>query len=203
MKLNKVLRIFSVIFECSFLGSIIISIYNYFISSKKYEVIPDTVKSTLNIFIIIAFISLLLFLIIKYVLYVRNKPIEDKITQLEMPLDETEKKENIYKNLEQEVTERVIIYKDSYDVPKDRRMECPNCKNIIDKNAFICVKCGYLLKPIKEERVIEKHIISKPKESIKLDESIVNILINSGLIIAIIVCIAFIINIATERGIIG
>ena len=198
MKLNKLLRMFSIIFECSFLGSLIISIYNYFVSSKKYEVIPDTVKHTLNIFIIIAFISLILFLIIKYVLYVRNKPIKEKITQLEMPLEEDK-----YKNLEQEVTERVIIYKDAYDVPKERRMECPNCRNIIDKNAFICVKCGYLLKPIKEERIIEKHIISKPSHSINLDDNIVNILINSGLVIAIIICIAFIINIAIERGIIG
>ena len=39
-------------------------------------------------------------------------------------------------------------------------MNCPNCGSVIDKNAFVCVKCGYLLKSIKPQ-VMEK-VIEKP-----------------------------------------
>ena len=48
MKLSKGLKIFSVILECSFIGSIILYIYNYFMATKKYEIIlSDEVKSKL------------------------------------------------------------------------------------------------------------------------------------------------------------
>ena len=73
MKLNKVLKVFSVIFECSAIGNIVLYIYNFYMSSKKYEIMPEKVKTNLNIFMIAAIISLILFLIIKYVLYLRNK----------------------------------------------------------------------------------------------------------------------------------
>lgn len=192
MKLNKFLKILMVIFETSTIGSIILYVYNYYISSKKYEIIPEAVKTRLNIFMIIAIISLILFLIIKYVLYIRNKTQGDEVSK-------TDYNDKISDN----VVERVIIHKDAYDVPKERRMICPNCGNVIDNNAFICLKCGVLLKEIKQEKVIEKHIYNK-EPNISIDKNkLKNLLINIGLGIAIIVCIILIISIAVERGIIG
>lgn len=206
MKLNKVLKVFSVIFECSAIGNIVLYIYNFYMSSKKYEIMPEKVKTNLNIFMIAAIISLILFLIIKYVLYLRNKTINGEVSQLSFDLEEREKQ---YKNLEEPVTERVIIYKDSYDVPKDKRMNCPNCGSVIDKNAFVCVKCGYLLKSIKPqvmEKVIEKPVYrtvyKDRKEYFSNKVKLKNILINLGLVIAIVVCLFVIINMAVERGII-
>lgn len=201
MSTNKVLRTLSIIFECSFIGSVILYIYNYYISNKKYEIMPDAVKSNLNIFVIIAVMSLILFLILKYVLYLRNKTVSPKVSQIRMNFNERSNIEEISKNsnIQDKSVERVIIYKDSYDVPKNKRMICPNCNNIIDKSAFICLKCGILLRnftPV--EKRIERNYIDKPIDKIKLR----NMVINAGLIIAIILCLVFIIDIAIERGII-
>jgi len=217
MKTNKFLKILSIILECSFLGSVILYIYNYYISVKKYEIIPQDAKAILNTFIVIAIISLVFFLIIKYVLYLRNKTNYKENIQIQMDLDDHKEEqlkqtinelEEKCRNLEEPVNERVIIYKDCYDVPKEKRMNCPNCKSIIDKNAFICVKCGYLLKDLHQEKVIEK-IIEKPvyiKDEIKhIDvekSNLKNILVNIGLIIGIIICLILIITTALERGII-
>ena len=157
-------------------------------------------------FVIDGIVSLIIFLIIKYVLYLRNKTINGEVSQLSFDLEEREKQ---YKNLEEPVTERVIIYKDSYDVPKDKRMNCPNCGSVIDKNAFVCVKCGYLLKSIKPqvmEKVIEKPVYrtvyKDRKEYFSNKVNLKNILINLGLVIAIVACLFVIINMAVERGII-
>ena len=206
MKLNKFLRILSVIFECSLIGSIVLYVYNYYVASRKYEVIPADLRKNLNLFVIVGIVSLIIFLIIKYVLYIRNKTINGEVSQLSFDLEEREKQ---YKNLEEPVTERVIIYKDSYDVPKDKRMNCPNCGSVIDKNAFVCVKCGYLLKSIKPqvmEKVIEKPVYrtvyKDRKEYFSNKVNLKNILINLGLVIAIVACLFVIINMAVERGII-
>ena len=75
MKLNKFLRILSVIFECSLIGSIVLYVYNYYVASRKYEVIPADLRKNLNLFVIVGIVSLIIFLIIKYVLYLRNKTI--------------------------------------------------------------------------------------------------------------------------------
>lgn len=202
MKLNKFLKMLSIVLECSFIGSIILYIYNYFVSTKKYEIIPVEIKTRLNLFIIIAVVSLILFLILKYVLYFTNKTKKEDI-QLQMDLkDERESK---YRNLEAPVTERVFIYKNEYEVPKERQIKCKNCGNIVDKNAFICVKCGCLLKEMPKERVVErvvKHEIKKEPKNVSSAE-ITNILINAGLIVAIIIFIVLIANLAIERGIIG
>ena len=206
MKLNKFLRILSVIFECSLIGSIVLYVYNYYVASRKYEVIPADLRKNLNLFVIVGIVSLIIFLIIKYVLYLRNKTINGEVSQLSFDLEEREKQ---YKNLEEPVTERVIIYKDSYDVPKNKRMTCPNCGSVIDKNAFVCAKCGYLLKSIKPqvmEKVIEKPVYrtvyKDRKEYFSNKVNLKNILINLGLVIAIVVCLFVIINMAVERGII-
>ena len=79
-------------------------------------------------------------------------------------------------------------------------MICPNCNNIIDKNAFICLKCGYLLKPIETNNVNNVKVIITEGLTKK---QLINILVNMGLIISIIICILLIISIAMERGIIG
>lgn len=198
MKINKGLRISSIIFECSFIGSIMLYIYNYYIASKKYDVLPVEIKKRLNTFIIIAVISFIIFLIIKYVLYLRNNTKKEDI-QLQMELDN---KENTYKNLEAPITERVFIYKNEYDVPKERQTTCNNCGNIVDKNAFICVKCGCLLKEMPKERIVEKVIKTEVKREKKDNNFIFNVLVNTGLIIAIIIFIILILNLAIERGII-
>lgn len=202
MKLNKSLKLLSIILECSFIGSVIIYIYNYFVASKKYEIIPIEIKTRLNIFITIAVISLILFLILKYVIYVINNTKKEDV-QLQMDLKE--ERESIYRNLEAPVTERVFIYKNEYEVPKDRQIKCENCGNIVDKNAFICVKCGCLLKEMPKERIVERvvkqEIKKEPKTTSNVDIS--NILINTGLIITIIIFIILIVNLAMERGIIG
>ena len=214
MNSNKSLKIFSIILECSFIGSIILYVYNYFVSSKKYEIIPIEVKKRLNLFIIIAVISLILFLIIKYALYIKNKPVKEDV-QLQMNLkEEREEKETKYRNLEAPVTERVFIYKNEYEVPKDRQTICENCGNVVDKNAFICVKCGCLLKEMLKERVVERVIREVPNERVIRETpkkvykpisnaQITNILINSGLVIGIVIFVILIVNLAVERGIIA
>lgn len=207
MKLNKGLRIASIIFECSLIGSVILYVYNYYTLNKKYEVIPELAQKNLNMFIIIAIVSLILFLVIKYVLYIRNKTNAPKISQLEMEFNELNRKSNA--NLEEKVVERVMFYKDTYNVPQSRQMKCPNCNGIIDRNAYICLKCGYLVKQIQTERIIEKSVY-KPNNNtysfnnITFDKKqLQNMLINIGLAVAIVVCLILIINIALERGIIG
>lgn len=204
MKLNKFLRILSVIFECSLIGSIVLYVYNYYVASRKYEVIPADLRKNLNLFVIVGIVSLIIFLIIKYVLYLRNKT--DNVEEIE-----TEPTNSVNDN----VIERVIIHKDSYEVPKERRALCPNCKNIVDKNAVICLKCGFLLKEIVKEKVIEKHIYEKNNSNINSNiirkkntfdnvdkRKLKNILINVGLGIAIVICLILIISMAIERGII-
>jgi len=205
MKLNKCLKIFSIILECSFIGSVIIYIYNYFVSSKKYEVMPVEIKTRLNTFIIIAVISLILFLILKYVLYLINKPNNIKKEEVQLQMDLKEEREKQYRNLEAPVTERVFIYKNEYEVPKERQSICENCGNTVDKNAFICVKCGCLLKEMPKERVVERVVRQEIKKERKdiTNEQLLNILVNAGLVIAIIIFIILIINLAIERGIIG
>lgn len=175
MKLSKGLKIFSVILECSFIGSILLYIYNYFMATKKYEIIPIEVRRILNIFIVIAVISIILFIVVRFAMYLINKSLYKEDVQLQMNLSE-EQIEKKYKNLEAPVTERVFIYKNEYEVPKSRQVKCPNCGNVIDKNAFICIKCGFLIKDIQPkvvERVIEKpvekvveKIVEKPVEKI-------------------------------------
>ena len=199
MKFNKGLKVLSIMFECSFIGSVMLYIYNYFNASKKYEILPIEVKTRLNIFIYIAIASFILFLIIKYVLYIRNNTKKES-NQIEIKSEE--KRENIYKNLEAPVTERVFFYKNEYEVPEDRQTICENCGNIVDKNAFICIKCGCLLKEMPKERVIERVIKTEVKKERKNNVQLMNILINTGLIIAIIIFIALIINLAIQRGII-
>lgn len=213
MKLNKSLKIFSIILECSFIGSIILYVYNYYLSSKKYEIMPAEIKNRLNLFIIIAVISLILFLVIKYALNIKNKTIDENV-QLEMDLkEEKEEKETKYRNLEAPITERVFIYKNEYEVPKDRQTICENCGNVVDKNAFICVKCGCLLKEMPKERVVERVIKEVPKERViretpkkvykpMSNAQITNILINLGLVIGIVIFVILIVNLAVERGII-
>lgn len=203
MEMNKILKNISVILECSFIGSVILYVYNFYTASKKYEILPSAVKTRLNIFVIIAVISVILFLILKYVLYIRNKTGNE---EYEEPVTIEEKREITYKNLEAPVSERVFIYKDEYEVPKERRMLCPNCNRIIDKNAYICIKCGYLLKKIepKVEKTIIKSVEKKEKEFDSNDyDRFINLLITLGLIVGIIVCIVMIVNLAIERGIIG
>lgn len=199
MKINKSLKISSIIFECSFIGSIMLYIYNYFIASKKYDVFPVEIKKRLNTFIFIAIASFIIFLIIKYVLHLRNNTKKEEV-QLQMNLPE--QKENTYKNLEAPITERVFIYKNEYDVPKDRQTTCNNCGNVVDKNAFICVKCGCLLKEMPKERIVERVIKTEVKREKKDNNFIFNLFVNTGLIIAIIIFIVLIINLAIERGII-
>lgn len=200
MKFNKFLKILSIIFECSFIGSVMLYIYNYVNESKRYEILPAEIKTRLNIFIFVAGASLVLFLIIKYVLHLRNNTKKEEI-QLQMDLEE--KRENVYKNLEAPVTERVFFYKNEYEVPKDRQTICENCGNIVDKNAFICVKCGCLLKEMPKERIIERVVKTEVrKENKKSNNKLLNILVNTGLIIAIVVVLILIINLAIERGII-
>ena len=197
MKLNNILKFFSIIFQSSFVGSIILYAYNYYIGIKKYETIPAELQKNLNIFIFICIVSAVLYAIIRFILYMRNKEEKEEYTKV-VDVDNTRV------NIEQPLTERVIIYKDSYDVPKEKRMICPNCNNIIDKNAFICLKCGYLLnnnifakeeKETREYRHVEKHNY--------VNKINTNMLVNIGLVVAIIICLIFIINIAMERGIIG
>lgn len=91
MKLNKFLRILSVIFECSLIGSIVLYVYNYYVASRKYEVIPADLRKNLNLFVIVGIVSLIIFLIIKYVLYLRNKTINGEVSQLSFDLEEREK----------------------------------------------------------------------------------------------------------------
>ena len=134
MEMNKVLKNISVILECSFIGSVILYVYNFYTASKKYEILPVAVKTRLNIFVIIAVVSVILFLILRYVLYIRNKTVNEEYRE---PVTIEEKREIAYKNLEAPVSERVFIYKDEYEVPKERRMLCPNCSKVIDKNAYI------------------------------------------------------------------
>lgn len=200
MKTNKILRILSIMFECSFIGSIMLYIYNYFNASKRYDILPAEIKTRLNIFIFVAVASLVVFLIIKYVLYLRNNTKKEEI-QLQMDLEE--KRETVYRNLEAPVTERVFFYKNEYEVPKERQTICENCGNIVDKNAFICVKCGCLLKEMPKERIIERVVKTEVrKENKKSNNKLLNILVNTGLIIAIVVVLILIINLAIERGII-
>ena len=211
MNSNKGLKIFSIILECSFIGSIILYVYNYYLSSKKYEIMPAEIKNRLNLFIIIAVISLILFLVIKYALNIKNKTIDENV-QLEMDLKE--EKETKYRNLEAPITERVFIYKNEYEVPKDRQTICENCGNVVDKNAFICVKCGCLLKEMPKERVVERVIKEVPREKVIRETTkkvykpmsnaqITNILINLGLVIGIVIFVILIVNLAVERGIIA
>lgn len=208
MEMNKVLKNISVILECSFIGSVILYVYNFYTASKKYEILPVAVKTRLNIFVIIAVVSVILFLILRYVLYIRNKTVNEEYRE---PVTIEEKREIAYKNLEAPVSERVFIYKDEYEVPKERRMLCPNCSKVIDKNAYICVKCGYLLKKIEPkvvEKIVEK-VVEKPvqKKENKLNsydyDRFINLLITLGLIVGIIICATMIVNLAMERGIIG
>ena len=65
MEMNKVLKNISVILECSFIGSVILYVYNFYTASKKYEILPVAVKNRLNIFVIIAVVSVILFLIVE------------------------------------------------------------------------------------------------------------------------------------------
>jgi len=189
MNKDKILKLFSIVFECSFIGSVILYVYNYYVGSKKYDVIPEQLQKNLDMFILIGIVSLIAFLLIKLISYMMNK--EEIVERKELT-----KEEIVKKNIEEVLTERVIIYKDSYDVPKEKRMTCPNCKNIIDKEAFICVKCGYLLKPIQNNsvKIVKSNGITK--------KELTNILVNIGLVIAIVICVVLILNIAIERGII-
>lgn len=233
MKLSKGLKVFSIILECSFIGCIILYIYNYFIASKKYEIIPIEVKKILNVFVIIGIISLILFLIVKFVLYIINRKIYEDV-QLQMDLSDPIEKQ--YKDLEAPVTERVFIYKNEYEVPKSRQLKCPNCGNVIDKNAFICIKCGFLLKEIQPkiiEKIVEKpvekiveKIVEKPVEKIierpvviserripnqgvivtknrKDNLRLTNLIINICLITASITLFILMLYIAAQRGVIG
>lgn len=225
MKLSKGLKVFSIILECSFIGCIILYIYNYFIASKKYEIMPIEVKKILNVFVIIGIISLILFLIVKFVLYIINRKIYEDV-QLQMDLSDPIEKQ--YKDLEAPVTERVFIYKNEYEVPKSRQLKCPNCGNVIDKNAFICIKCGFLLKEIQPkiiEKIVEKPV-EKPVEKIierpvviserripnqgvivtknrKDNLRLTNLIINICLITASITLFILMLYIAAQRGVIG
>lgn len=216
MKESKGLRILSIFLEATFLGSIILYIYNYIIANKKYEVIPAAVKSRLNVFVIIAIIAFILFLIVKYILYVGTRfSINDNSNeQLQMNFDNYYSKTQdvpAYKDLEAPVTERVFIYKNEYEVPKERIAHCKNCGSIVDKNAHICLKCGYLLKNIVQERIVER-VITEPRREVVRPvvykkainkAKLTGILINLGLVIAILITIVLILNLAVERGIIG
>ena len=217
MKKRNGLKILSFVLEASFIGSILLYVYNYYVASRKYEIIPAEIKARLNTFIIAAIIIFIIFLIVKFVLYVTSANMyEEELEQMQLDLDDKEEKKEStaiekYKDLEAPVTERVYIYKDQYEIPKNRQIVCPNCNSIIDRNAFICVKCGFLLKNIIQEKIVEK-VVEKPvyihehknTKVIKINNKsrLINILINLGLVIAIIVVLLLIINQASIRGII-
>lgn len=204
MNSNKGLRIFSIILECSFIGSVILYVYNYFVANKKYDILPVEIKTRLNVFIGIAVVSLILFLIIKYVMSVLNKPVKPEKKEVQLQMELKEEKENKYRNLEAPVTERVFIYKNEYQVPKERQSICPNCGNIVDKNAFICVKCGCLLKQMPRDRVVERVVRTEVKKRNSMSNAqIMNIFVNAGLVMAIVIFIVLILNLAMERGIIA
>lgn len=224
MKKNEGLKILSILLEAIFLGSVILYIYNYFIANKKYEVIPAAIKSRLNMFVIIAIVAFIIFLIVKYIIYVGNNFIvsenNDNNEQLQMDFDNyysKPKETSTLRNLEAPVTERVFIYKNEYEVPKERIAHCKNCGSIVDKNAHICLKCGYLLKNIVQERIIER-VVSEPRVEVVRKPAtykpmvyakpvnkakLTGILVNLGLVISILITIVLILNLAVERGIIG
>ena len=116
----------SIVLKSLFIGSLLFYVYNYVYYKKEYEVLTKEIYNNLNIFLLIAVCSLILIVIIYVVNNINKKTIN--VQQISFDLE-----------------------KKQYEIPKERQMSCSNCNNIIDKNAYICLYCGSLLKKNKQD----------------------------------------------------
>lgn len=170
---NKVLKSLATISECIGIGGLIVYFYNYFTLKGKYDVIPANIKSNENLYLLIGISGVLLFIIFKVLIYF-TKSRNNDYNQLEMNLNEESKgnheNNNYYMNEPKYINEPI-----RYIVPEERKATCPNCGNTVDRNAFICLSCGFLLKEIPQQVVIheakEQNVHQEPSYVLPRQES--------------------------------
>lgn len=170
---NKILRTISIIFQCAGIGGILLYVYNYFMFKRQYDIIPKEIKVNMNTYLLIGISGIILYIIFKILIHFTGKTEYTKeYEQLEINLDQ-EAPHSIgetYNPSSTNTSEIKYIYENinRYDVPLEKQMTCSNCGNIVDVNAFLCLFCGFLLKPFEIHST--NNVIYKEKEQYSLPE---------------------------------
>ncbi len=176
------------------IGSFVI--YTRYILMFKIDsniIVTDEIKDTLNIYLIVAFISLfvgLLIIFIKKMIKLikednKNDNLIDKSNNDKDFIDAIENNNNIINeesNFIHDIKTKDFVtvkVNDNFNVNKNNiknQIKCPKCNNILDVDAVICTNCGVLIdKNILDN--INKNNISKHNKKFSFKKFIINFLI--------------------------
>lgn len=159
-------------------------------------IVTDQIKSTLNGYLIVAFTSLFIGLVIilfKKVMNLvhNNKSIKvSNVVKKEENLDkdfigaiennDVIKESNFMKDIKNNDIIRIHIDNSNKDTIKNQK-KCPKCGNIVDKEAIICTNCGILF-----DKSILSYFQKSDEVASKKKSPIINIIVN---FVVIILCI--------------
>jgi hypothetical protein len=162
---GKIIKVLSTIFECIGIGGFLVYFYNYFTLKGRYDVIPAEVKANLNTYLLIGISGALLFVILMILKYFTRQKNNTEYEQIKMHLEE-ETPKNINETYNSNIGNQSyvqpnymyeekrtyetpkLVHENAYTVPLEKQLTCSNCGSIVDKNATICLHCGFLLQSI-------------------------------------------------------
>ena len=160
---KNIIKWLAILFQSIFIGSIILYIYAFIKYRKNWGSLDTALRRNINTYLVIAIVSLVIFILIKLITFLINRPKKDKQVVVEKIVPEAYQHDEIIPPI-QKIDEKEVV-----SIPIEKQATCPNCKSIVDKDAYICLNCGILLgdlsqKP-KEEKVIYKEVVVRGKDT--------------------------------------
>ncbi|MDD4624662.1 MAG: zinc ribbon domain-containing protein [Bacilli bacterium] len=160
---RKIIKWVTIIFQSILIGSLILYIYAFFKYKNNWENLDDKLRGNINTYLIIAIISFGIFVLLKVFDYFFYKEKKQKQVVLEKYIPEEYQHDEVIPSVQKVET------KEEPPIPKERQATCPNCGNVVDKDAYICLSCGILLNKLEEqpqhEKVIYKEVVVKNKNT--------------------------------------
>lgn len=183
---RRIIKWSAILFQSVFIGSMILYIYALVRYRKNWGSLDAGLKGNINTYLYVAIGSALIFIIIKVVEHLIKKNRKEVIVEDIVPESivvqskeevSFEKQENYnivddvptYQNdgVMPGVQENIQI-EEKKEIPKEKQTTCPNCNEIVDKDAYICLNCGILLSDMpdqtRHEKVVYKEVIVKNEE---------------------------------------
>lgn len=175
---RRIIKWSAILFQSVFIGSMILYIYALIRYRKNWNSLDSGLKGNINTYLYVAIGSALIFIVIKVIEYLIKKNRKEVIVEDIVPEAMTIQPEKQVQSYEvpleyqhDEVIPNVqkpLETKEEVTIPKEKQATCPNCKGIVDKDAYICLNCGILLNDVqsgpKNEKVIYKEVVVKKED---------------------------------------
>lgn len=208
--MKKVLKWISIIFQSIGIGAIGLYIYAYIKYKNQWESLSAVMRSNINLYLLIGVVGILSYIITTILIYFTKDKKNSNEVEFEdfsttgnhyhihePKVEESNATGNYYNISEPKVEEKITIVKENkYEVPIERQSICPNCNNVVDKDAFICLHCGILLKkmdvqsPVTEKVVYKEIVVPKTVNDNKYN-SVKTIILLIAIIIGLFLAIDF------------